>query len=162
MKRTIAALLFLVPILMGASCDRNNPNSENGQDPLTENPDAMDDTVSIKIGGKEFSATLLDNPTAAAFKAMLPLSINMTELNGNEKYFRFSKGLPTNESNPGTVQSGDLMLYGSNTLVLFYETFSTSYSYTRLGKIDNVTGLKAALGSGKVEVTISLKIMSLD
>ena len=81
----------------------------------------------------------------------------MTELNGNEKYFRLSKNLPTDESNPGTINSGDLMLYGSNTLVLFYESFRTSYSYTKLGRITNANGLTDALGNGNVTVTIELK-----
>ena len=81
----------------------------------------------------------------------------MTELNGNEKYFRLSKNLPTNESNPGTIKSGDLMLYGSNTFVLFYESFSTSYSYTKLGNINNPSSLATALGTGNVQVSISLK-----
>jgi hypothetical protein len=158
MKNSIAALLFLFPILMGAACDQNSPTPVNGgQDSIIENTETMNDTLLIKIGDKEFTANLLDNPTATAFKAMLPLTINMTELNGNEKYFRLSKNLPTNESNPGTIQSGDLMLYGSNTFVLFYESFSTSYSYTKLGKISNTAGLVSALGKGNVTVSISLK-----
>jgi hypothetical protein len=49
------------------------------------------------------------------------------------------------------------MLYGSNTVVLFYENFSTSYGYTRLGKIDNPAGLATALGSGNVTVTFDLE-----
>ena len=81
----------------------------------------------------------------------------MTELNGNEKYFGLSKNLPANESNPGSIKSGDLMLYGTNTFVLFYETFSTSYSYTKLGKINDPAGLAAALGSGNITVTIELR-----
>ena len=85
------------------------------------------------------------------------MTVNMIELNGNEKYFDLPQSLPTNVSNPGTVQNGDLMLYGANTLVLFNKTFSTSYSYTRLGRIDDVTGLVAALGSGNVSVTFELQ-----
>jgi len=113
--------------------------------------------LSIKIGSKHYTTTLFNNPTATAFKAMLPLTMNMTELNGNEKYFDLSKNLPTNASNPGKINNGDLLLYGSKTLVLFYKTFSTSYSYTKLGKIDNPSGLAEALGSGNAAVTIELK-----
>ena len=158
MKNAIATLLFLFPILMGAGCDQNTPALANDeQNSIAENTDPMNDTLVIKIGDKEFTATLLDNPTTTAFKSMLPLTMNMTELNGNEKYFDLSKSLPTNASNPGKINAGDLLLYGSKTLVLFYEAFSTSYSYTRLGKINNSGGLEEALGSSNIVVTIELK-----
>lgn len=158
MKYTLATLLLLFPILMGAACD-GEPSlpSWKMEGNIDENDDAMTDTITIAVGDKVFTAALLDNATATAFKAMLPLTINMTELNGNEKYFRFSKTLPASAVNPGTINSGDLMLWGSNTLVLFYETFSTSYSYTKLGRISNATGLAEALGSGNVTVTIELQ-----
>jgi hypothetical protein len=158
MKNTLAILLFVFPMLMGAACDQNTVTPSDGdQESITDNTETMTDTLLIKIGDKEFFANLMDNPTATAFKAMLPLTINMTDLNGNEKYFRLLKNLPTNESNPGTIHPGDLMLYGSNTFVLFYESFSTSYSYTKLGKISNTGGLDSALGKGNVTVSLSLK-----
>jgi hypothetical protein len=157
-KNTLATLLLLFPILMGAACDQASLLPSDGiQNDTDQNTDSMSNTLVIKVGDKEFTATLLNNPTASALKAMLPLTMNMTELNGNEKYFRFSKNLPTNESNPRIINSGDLMLWGSNTLVVFYETFSTSYSYTKLGKIDDPTGLAAALGSGNITVTLQLQ-----
>jgi hypothetical protein len=109
--------------------------------------------LKIKVGANVFTATLFDNATATAFKAKLPMTIKMRELNDNEKFFDFPDKLPANDSNPGPIQTGDLMLYGSSTLVLFYKSFSTSYDYTRIGKIDNPTGLAEALGSGNVTVT---------
>ncbi len=112
--------------------------------------------VKIKIGSKTFIAILEDNATAAAFKVLLPLTVEMTELNGNEKYARLYVNLPTKATNPGTIQTGDLMIYGSRTLVLFYKTFPTSYDYTRLGRIQDTTGLAAAVGSGTVTVTFAV------
>lgn len=85
------------------------------------------------------------------------MTVEMSELNGNEKLYRFSANLPTNSSNPGTIHTGDLMIYSSNTLVLFYKSFPTVYSYTKLGQIDNPSGLAAALGSGSVTVTYELE-----
>jgi hypothetical protein len=113
--------------------------------------------IRIKIGEKTFISTLSDNPTAIAFKALLPLTINMNELNNNEKFADLSKNLPINASVPPSIQSGDLMMYGSRTLVLFYKGFSTTYSYTKIGKIDDVSGLAAALGSGDVKVSFELQ-----
>jgi hypothetical protein len=158
MKYTLVIFTILVPILMGAACDQATPlPTDENQHNLAENTELMSDTILIKIESKEFTATLLDNPAATALKAMLPLTMTMTELNGNEKYFDLSKSLPTNASNPGKINTGDILLYGSKTLVLFYEAFSTSYSYTRLGKVDNPIGLAETLGAGNVVVTIKLK-----
>jgi hypothetical protein len=138
------------------SSDKNGPapaavnNSNN-------NADSPRTKMRIKVGNHTFITTLYDNATAAAFKAMLPVTANMVELNRNEKYVDLSRDLPTNASNPGTIKTGDLMLYGSNTLVLFYKTFSTSYSYTEVGRIDDVKGLADAVGSGNVTVIFELE-----
>jgi hypothetical protein len=115
--------------------------------------------LKIKIAGNAqvFAATLLDNKSAKAFKEMLPLTMQMIELNGNEKYGDLQNSLPTNPSNPKTVKNGDLMLYGSDTVVLFYKTFSTSYSYTKLGEVEEATGLASALGPGDIRVTFELE-----
>ena len=82
----------------------------------------------FQIGSSTFIATFDENPTATAFKAMLPLTVDMQELNGTEKLYRLPDKLPTKAFNPGTIKNGDLMIYGANTVVLFYKSFPTSYS----------------------------------
>ena len=116
----------------------------------------MQNKLKIVVGTKTFSATLLDNATATALKKMLPMTLEMIELNGNEKYVRLPSNLPANASNPGTIHAGDLLLYGSSTLVLFYESFLTAYTYTKIGRIDDASGLSAALGAGNVKVSFEL------
>lgn len=112
--------------------------------------------IKITIGANSFVAALYDNETANAFAALLPLTITMNEVNGNEKYHYLSGNLPASPENLSTIHNGDLMLYGSNCIVLFYETFNTSYSYTKIGTVDNPTALEAALGSNNPIVTFEL------
>jgi hypothetical protein len=145
---------FVVSLISCASCSKNvSPANSNGNN----NTNPAGSKMKIKIGNSTFTATLYDNATATAFKSMLPLTVNMDELNGNEKYVDLPQSLPTSAANPGTIQNGDLMLYGSSTLVLFYKTFSTSYSYTKLGRIDDVTELVAAQGTENISATFELQ-----
>ena len=80
----------------------------------------------------------------------------MDELNGNEKHARLPRSLVTNAARPGTIRAGDVLLYGSDTLVVFYETFRSNYSYTRIGRIAETTGLAQALGPGSQRVTFAV------
>lgn len=100
----------------------------------------------MTVGERRFAITLADTVAARAFMARLPLTLDMAELNGNEKHVDLPQALPTNAERPGTIHNGDLMLYGSNTVVVFYKTFRSPYAYTRLGRIDDPIGLSEALG----------------
>ncbi|GFP74539.1 cyclophilin-like fold protein [Clostridium fungisolvens] len=114
-------------------------------------------TINIVVGNKTFNTTIEDNDTTKAFIKQLPLTVDMSELNGNEKYNYLSSDLRADKSiSPGKINEGDLMLYGNNCLVLFYKAFNTSYSYVKLGHIDNTTGLVEALGLGSAKVTFSI------
>ncbi|MBP3795903.1 MAG: hypothetical protein ILA23_07700 [Bacteroidales bacterium] len=106
----------------------------------------------LTIGGTNFTAELANNATAQAFNALLPMTLNMTELNGNEKYKYLDTTLPTHAACPGTIRNGDILLYGNNCVVVFYKTFDTSYSYTKIGRITDPSGLAAAVGGGNIEI----------
>ena len=109
----------------------------------------------MTVGERRFAVTLADDAAARAFAARLPQTLDMSELNGNEKHVDLPDALPTNASRPGTIRNGDLMLYGTNTLVVFYATFNSSYSYTRLGRVDDHADLPQALGRRGVRVVFS-------
>lgn len=142
MKKLII-FLFMVLITSSACADDNAGNNNQ-----------MENTsVIITVNGKEFNAVFYNNETANAFINMMPLTLNMNELNGNEKYYNLSSTLPVNSERVGSIKKGDIMLYGSNCIVIFYESFNTSYSYTKIGYIENTDNLTAALGSGSVSVS---------
>lgn len=148
-------LLFLV-FISSASYKKEAFVEENQiiVENMSENINPMTgNKLKIKVGDKIFTATLLDNATSKAFVAQLPLTIKMNELNNNEKYAQLPKNVPTDASVPARIEAGDLMMYGSSTLVLFYKGFSTSYSYTKIGKIDDVSGLFESLGKSDVKVS---------
>lgn len=109
--------------------------------------------IELVIGEEAFAATLDGGEAAQAFARMLPLTLDMSELNGNEKYFNLDESLPTAQVRPGRIEAGDIMLYGASCVVLFYESFSTSYSYTPLGRVADASELASAVGGGSVAVT---------
>lgn len=138
--------------------DGGNEESDKEDDYNQGNNESipMNSRMEITIGNAIFRASLYNNATAAAFKSRLPITVQMAELNGNEKYYNFPDRLPTEASYSGTIHEGDLMIWGANCLVLFYESFSTSFSYTKIGSIDNPSDLKTAVGSSNVTITFKL------
>lgn len=149
------SLLLPLPSCTPAGPDTKEPPKHEIEEPDTE--DGQDDDkneISMKmiVGEYTFDVEYVDNNTAEAFKKMLPVTLKMEELNGNEKYCYIDSSLPTALSTPGTINAGDIMLFGSNCIVVFYETFKTSYSYTRIGKVKDTASLKKALGSGDVTI----------
>ena len=128
---------------------------------ITPNTDSeVQKTVEINIivQGQTFNISLEDNETAAALIDMLPMTINMTDVNRNEKYFVLPESIRKEEATKvETIHTGDLMCYGDAGLVLFYESFSTPYSYVPIGHMADITGFVKALGTGEVTVTLSLK-----
>lgn len=149
MKKILISALITTLIFFTGCADGNEKISENIS---TQETETIATKIKITVNGKIFDATLDGNESARTFIEKLPLEVTMTELNGNEKYYKFNENFPSNDERVGKISTGDLMLYSSSYVVLFYKDFSTSYSYTRLGKVLNVAELEKTLGSGNVKV----------
>lgn len=152
MKKQALSLVFCM-LLLCAGCA---PSAQSSEQTPSDGQQEESMRIVITAGDDVFYATAEQNETARAFAARLPLTLGMSELNGNEKYCYLNESLPSSPVRVGQISAGDLMLYGSSCIVLFYESFSTSYSYTRIGSVDDPAGLAQALGGGFVSVTFAL------
>lgn len=121
--------------------------------------DSMDELVKVKINDKVFDVKLENNSATQELIKTLEkgnVTVNAKEYGGFEKVGDLGFSLPTNDENMKTGP-GDIVLYQGNQISLFYG--SHSWSYTKLGKLDNVDSnkLKEVLGSGDVTLEFSLK-----
>jgi hypothetical protein len=145
LNRRHAALSLLVAVPLVRAADLSAPGFSQREQHMW-----------MTVGERRFAITLAEGEAARAFGARFPLALEMSELNGNEKHARLAKPLPVHASRPGTIHEGDVMLYGSDTIVVFYSTFQSSYTYTPLGRVDDPAGLAQALGKGSVRVVFSV------
>ena len=143
-KKIINIILIIIFILIVTGCNFSiNTNIKDEEE--SNYKESVGYEVNVQVN-------LENNETASEFSKLLPLAVNMNELNGNEKYVYLDKPLKTNPYNPKHTEAGDVMLYGNNCLVIFYKSFDTSYSYTKIGHIDNLPDL----GNGDVNVKIDI------
>lgn len=112
--------------------------------------------MNVQVGSAAFTATLEKNTAVDALVEMMqeaPVTIQMSDYAGFEKVGALGTSLPTSNRQT-TTRSGDIVLYQGDQIVMFYGT--NSWSYTRLGHIDDLTGWADALGSGNVTATFTL------
>ena len=123
---------------------------------LNINNNSNSKSAKLLIDNTEYIITLEDNETVDVLVNNMPLDLSMSNLNGNEFYSYLDFTLPTNSYDPGKINKGDIYLYGNNCLVIFYESFNTSYSYTKIGKLDNIEVLDNI--KDKNNIIVSLEI----
>ncbi len=141
----------------GESTAADNKSASKETDRSTDHME--DNTMKITAGDTSFTATLADNSSVEALKELLaegPLTINMNDYAGMEKVGPIGTDLPRNDEQISTG-AGDIILYQGNSLVIYYDT--NSWNFTRIGKIEGVTGEKLleVFGDGDVTVTFSLE-----
>lgn len=134
-----------------ADGQRETAVEKNGE---TETDTAM--KMNVQIGGKTFTASLEDNAAARELLEILrqaPVSLDMRDYSGFEKVGSLGQSLTT-DNRQITTGAGDIVLYNGDNIVMFYG--SNSWSYTRLGHIDDLTGWEEALGSGRITAVFSI------
>ena len=132
-----------------------SPLPENTESNETQEETAMQ--MNVNVNGSDFTATLEQNTSVDSLVEMLrdgPLTLELSDYAGFEKVGPLGTSLPTSNQQT-TTQAGDIVLYQGDQIVMFYG--SNSWSYTRLGHIDDLTGWEEALGSGDVTITFSLE-----
>lgn len=109
--------------------------------------------INVLINNKLFIANLYYLDVSKELISLFPLKIRMDSLE-HEKFFNFDKLFTSNPKKVGTINKGDIMLFGSSCLVLFYESFSTNYSYTKIGEFVDKEGASKALNIKDIVISM--------
>lgn len=167
MKRIII-ITVLVLVFTLVSCGRTTfiPTTVASQ-PTMQEPDTktqtneddeiMNKTLFLKIGNTEVNVDWLDNDSVSALKKLAKdsLIIEMHMYGGFEQVGSLESAI-TSADKKITTSPGDIVLYSSDQIVIFYD--SNTWAYTKLGHINlSKNELADLLGNGDVTITISLK-----
>lgn len=168
MKRKVHLLSLLAILAVTLACSGEtyavDPAGNARNDTIMADNSANDENdiktyvMNIKIGDKVLTATLVDNSSVQALTDALsegPITVNMRDYGNMEKVGSLGRSFPRNDESI-TTKPGDIILYQGNALVIYYAP--NSWSFTRLGSIDDITPeeLMEVLGKGSVTVTLSL------
>ena len=119
------------------------------------------DKMYITIGGQTQSVTLVNNTATQELVAALqnaPITVTLND-NNFEIWGSLGRSLTT-KNEQMTAQPGDVVLYSGQYICIFYDT--NSWSYTRLGKIDGLSGsqLRTFLKAGQNNISVTLSLTS--
>ena len=133
------------------------PSASPSQEITAPQPSAEEGSVlNITVGDQTLTATFADNPSAEEFRALLaqgPVTVTMEDYGGFEKVGPLGATL-TRSDERITTQPGDIILYQGDQITIYYDT--NTWTFTRLARIDDPSGLRELLGDGTVQVTFSL------
>lgn len=159
---TSMLLLFFVTLTACSKEDAIVDSEEINNNSPGDNEDNQDEMnmkkMILTIGSRTLEVELTDNSSVDALVGVLKktsVTVNMSDYGNMEKVGSLGQNFPRNDMQI-TTQAGDVILYQGNMLVIYYAP--NSWSFTRLGKIKNVTPqtLKQILGDNDVTVVVSL------
>jgi len=166
---TFNILALLLPVLFSCegvpdavvpdhSQEEQNENKEGNGDNGNEN--TMPGQIKITVSGKTLPVNIECNDATKALVAALreaSITYEADDYGGFEKVGPLGRSLPTSDTQI-TTQAGDVVLYSSNQIVLFYG--SNTWSYTRIGKMqyESLDELKSFLKAGEGNISVSLSL----
>ena len=142
-------IFIILILLMAVGCNQIKNDNKISNENINENESGETmSNIKVYIDSNAYILKLENNKTVDEFIDLLPQEYVMNELNNNEKYVYIDKSLTTNSYNPKHIEKGDVMLFGDNCIVIFYKSLDTTYSYTKIGHIDNL----GDIGNGNIKV----------
>ena len=172
MRKLISFFLMFILIISLSACSSASQQAETNAQPSEdkrqmeardsdfeneeETEKISDMKINVQIGDKNFTATLEENTATQELIEMMkeePVTINMNDYAGFEKVGPLGRSLTTSNKQT-TTSSGDIVLYSGNQIVMFYG--SNSWSYTKIGRIDDLSGWTDALGSGSITAILTI------
>lgn len=126
------------------------PNTQ--QETMKQNTETH--LVKFQIGSKSYDVMLLASEASNKFIKQLPLSVTMNDENKDGKYVYLKQVLENHTQVEDVANTGSIMLFGNENVVIFYEDVQTSYKYTKLGVIKG-GHFKEQIGNENVEISFS-------
>ena len=138
------------------SREDSEPAADNNESENKEEGEQTEMKMNVQIGDYNFTATLEANAAVDELVGMMKggaVTVDMDDYSGFEKVGSLGQSLTTSNSQT-TTHAGDIVLYNGNNIVMFYG--SNSWSYTRIGKIDDLTDWEKALGGGSITAVFTV------
>ncbi|MBO0459710.1 hypothetical protein JZO77_23525 [Enterococcus hulanensis] len=145
-------LIGIAAVCLSAFAGCSSPDYSRTNESTVFSKEENEEIIRLRINGDEFQIKLEQNQTAEKLRMILPKKFRMQDLHQNEKYYNLTQSLPTNATRVGKIEAGDVMLYGDDTLVIFYQSFETNFSYTRIGRIVETQNLAERFGVDDIAV----------
>ena len=155
--KLIEILISIVILLMSSAC--GDPASRGSGTSTSYVREVSQMEITIDVNGNKLTAALADSTAAKELAEKLkaePVTVTLNEYGGFEKVGDLPWSLTKSDKQVST-EPGDIMLYQGDQMTIFYN--SNSWSYTKLGSIENTTQeeLESLFGEGDITVTLSLK-----
>jgi len=135
-KKIIIFSLILLMVLLTSCHQSTNIKREEMIQPIKDKPTGQ---LVLQLENEKVPIIVSNTKIVNDMSVYIPFDVTFNELNGNEIYAELPFSIDASPERVKEVKAGDVMLFGSSTLVIFYETHRTDYQYTKIGKVSDIS-----------------------